>query len=112
MASPEFLSEFSKQIAAHSKWIQLERTESTGPGGPEDVRIPGGGFAAQLFQFLSHQGIPTAILLRFCSEGDNIPDAIALMTYLCQWIGLKSSDTKVPNSWKFLFGKPAPITLY
>ncbi|XP_015119135.1 proteasome assembly chaperone 2 [Diachasma alloeum] len=110
MATSGFLSKFSQMIA-DSEWTALEKTSNTcGVGG--DVKIPGGGFALELFQFLNHYEIPTAILLRFCSEGDNIPDAIALMNYTCKWISLNISEIKVPNSWKFLYGNPAPISLY
>ncbi|XP_011298229.1 proteasome assembly chaperone 2 isoform X2 [Fopius arisanus] len=108
-ASPEFLSKFSQQI--DSDWTELEKSPNF-LGHPEDARIPGGGFAPSLYKFLSHNAIPTAILLRFCSEGDNIPDAVALMNFTSKWISLNGNEIKMPNSWKFLFGKPAPMSFY
>lgn len=32
-----------------------------------------------------------AVLLKFCSEGDNIPDAFALVNYLNEWLQLIKS---------------------
>ncbi|XP_063979855.1 proteasome assembly chaperone 2 isoform X2 [Diachasmimorpha longicaudata] len=100
LVSSSFLSKYGQKID-DSGWIALEeRPFRCGTGG--DVRIPGGGFAHQLFEFLKQCEIPTAILLRFCSEGDNILDAVALLNYTCKWISMTISDIRVPNSWKFL----------
>jgi len=38
------------------------------------------------------QGIQMAVLLKFCSEGDNIPDAFALVNYLNEWLQLIKSE--------------------
>lgn len=81
------------------------------------LRIPGGGFAKSIFSFLSDAGIPCAVLFKFCSEGDNIVDAVALVCYLNQWIKVfdtvrHSNDLKYPPSWKYLFGKPPVCEIY
>uniref|UniRef100_A0A670ZPF4 Proteasome assembly chaperone 2 n=1 Tax=Pseudonaja textilis TaxID=8673 RepID=A0A670ZPF4_PSETE len=44
--------------------------------------IPGGGITKLLFTESCSKGIPLVVLLKFCSEGDNIPDAFALADYL------------------------------
>ncbi|XP_025060513.1 proteasome assembly chaperone 2 isoform X2 [Alligator sinensis] len=66
--------------------------------------------------------IPMAVLLKFCSEGDNIPDALALVNYLNEWLQLiknESSSTtttashwKIPSSWRLLFGSGLPPALF
>ena len=38
------------------------------------------------------KGIQMAVLLKFCSEGDNIPDAFALINYLNEWLQLIKSE--------------------
>lgn len=38
------------------------------------------------------KGIQMAVLLKFCSEGDNIPDAFALVNYLNEWLQLVKSE--------------------
>lgn len=38
------------------------------------------------------KGIQMAVLLKFCSEGDNIPDAFALVNYLNEWLQLIKSE--------------------
>ncbi|XP_012528686.1 proteasome assembly chaperone 2 [Monomorium pharaonis] len=94
-------------------WIPHNKVDVTGE---ERLQIPGGGFAKSLFNFLSDTNIPCAILFKFCSEGDNIEDAIALVCYLNQWIHVletrDGSDLKHPPSWKHLFGRPPAKELY
>lgn len=34
------------------------------------------------------ENLPVAVLLLFCSEGDNIPDAFALVNHLNDWLHL------------------------
>ncbi|XP_058033014.1 proteasome assembly chaperone 2 isoform X3 [Ahaetulla prasina] len=68
------------------------------------------------------KGIPLVVLLKFCSEGDNIPDAFVLADYLNETLPLiapqsstsqaKSSRWKIPSSWKLLFGSGLPSSLF
>ncbi|OXB76519.1 UNVERIFIED_CONTAM: hypothetical protein H355_004888, partial [Colinus virginianus] len=77
------------------------------------------------------KGIHMAVLLKFCSEGDNIPDAFGLVNYLNEWLQLikirrnSSADTcpgreipdtssqwKIPSSWRLLFGSGLPPALF
>lgn len=41
-----------------------------------------------VFFFSCAQDIPLGVLLLFCSEGDNIPDALALVNHLNDWLHL------------------------
>ncbi|KAL0117806.1 hypothetical protein PUN28_008892 [Cardiocondyla obscurior] len=86
------------------------------PKGEERLQIPGGGFAKSLFTFLSGANVPCAVLFKFCSEGDNREDAVALVQYLNQWIRILeascSNNLKYPLSWKHLFGRPPSQDLY
>lgn len=45
-----------------------------------------------LFVFSCNEDIPMAVVLIFCSEGDNIPDAYALGNYLNDWLQLLSKS--------------------
>ncbi|KAG7212565.1 hypothetical protein KM043_012866 [Ampulex compressa] len=82
------------------------------------LHIPGGGFAINLYNFLSHSKIECVILFKFCSEGDNIADAVDLITYMNQWIKLLDINAdgglkcKFPPSWKYLFGNPPASEIY
>lgn len=109
----------SGELFRELKWIRHEpATTSDVTSGAAQLRIPGGGFAKSMFNFLSNADIPCAVLFKYCSEGDNIADAIDLVCYLDQWIqvlGTKSNDgssLKYPPSWKHLFGRPAPRDMY
>jgi len=78
-----------------------------------NLYIPGGGLARRLFLSSQAQGINTAVLLKFCSEGDNTGDALALAHYLDQFIQFSHEDKyRTPPSWKFLFGQPAPSQMF
>jgi len=72
--------------------------------------IPGGGIAKQLYFKCSCANIAAVILLVFCSEGDNVYDALTLTSYVNTWLHLvPTSDKivdmwKIPASWRLLFG--------
>ncbi|KAJ1523261.1 hypothetical protein ONE63_001140 [Megalurothrips usitatus] len=110
-------------------WIALEqrfnfpalsKVESLAKGSDAvgQVVIPGGGFAKRLFELCSENGIPCTTLIKFCSEGDNIPDALLVVSKVDQWLKLIEKDSKgasklvFPPSWSHLFGSPPPKQLY
>jgi len=116
-------------------WTQLERrislptpssvqTEFNGAE-PTEIYIPGGGYTKKMFQECTKDDIPLVVLMMFCSEGDNIQDALAMAAYLNEWLkivqlaniregndALRWKAWKVPPSWTLLFGKRAPVTIY
>uniref|UniRef100_UPI00398EDB7C proteasome assembly chaperone 2 isoform X2 n=1 Tax=Pristiophorus japonicus TaxID=55135 RepID=UPI00398EDB7C len=106
------------------EWKELERVAAF-PGISEEeqeIYIPGGGITKSLYNDSCTEGIPLAVLLIFCSEGDNIPDAFNLLTFLNEWIQLieKTNDQqtvtqaqwKIPSSWRLLFGSGIPPALF
>ncbi|XP_067404233.1 proteasome assembly chaperone 2 isoform X2 [Emydura macquarii macquarii] len=115
-------------------WKEMEKvTAYPGVNDAEMVlHIPGGGITKLLFSerqkwicnlspFCSNR-IQMAVLLKFCSEGDNIPDALALVNYLNEWLQLIKSENsdatappsqwKIPHSWRLLFGNGLPPALF
>ncbi|MEQ2184486.1 hypothetical protein GOODEAATRI_008435 [Goodea atripinnis] len=54
--------------------------------------IPGGGITKGLYTDSCDEDLPLAVLLLFCSEGDNIPDAFALVNHLNDWLRLLDSQ--------------------
>lgn len=116
VASSDIQSE-SGQVFDNLNWISHKpKVTSDTTVDERKLQIPGGGFAKSIFNFLSRANIPCAILFKFCSEGDNIPDAIALVCYFNQWIHVletnDGSNLKYPPSWKHLFGKPPSHDIY
>lgn len=84
------------------------------------IRIPGGGITKTLYEESCSKEIQMAVLLKFVSEGDNIPDAVGLAEYLNEWLQLikPCSDNptalpwKIPSSWRLLFGSGLPPALF
>lgn len=75
--------------------------------------LPGGGITSYFLKECADDNIPLVVLLKFCFEGNNIPDAIELASYLNQWLHLFQQDTwKFPESWQLMFGNSAPLTIY
>lgn len=114
VASPGIHSKIGK-LFEDLNWIPHKPNVMSDVTREERLQIPGGGFAKSIFNFLSEANIPCAILFKFCSEGDNIEDAVALVCYLDQWIrvlGSSSNNLKHPPSWKLLFGKPSSQDIY
>ncbi|KAM5222134.1 proteasome assembly chaperone 2 [Ctenodactylus gundi] len=105
-------------------WQEMEKT----PCLPEMsdsgycTRIPGGGITKALYDESCSKEIQMAVLLKFVSEGDNIPDALGLVEYLNEWLQIiqPQSDNptastlpwKIPSSWKLLFGSGLPPALF
>ncbi|CAL7950149.1 unnamed protein product [Xylocopa violacea] len=82
----------------------------------EQYHIPGGGFASGLYQHFKSNEIPCTVLFCYCSEGDNVSDALILFKGLNQWLNLFRDGTnngiKYPLSWEHFFGNPPSIEMY
>ncbi|XP_017890165.1 proteasome assembly chaperone 2 [Ceratina calcarata] len=82
--------------------------------------IPGGGFASALFEHLESIEIPCTVLFCYCSEGDNVSDALILFKGLNGWLNFTNNDTNVnqandikyPPSWEYFFGNPPSAGMY
>ncbi|KAM8967905.1 proteasome assembly chaperone 2 [Pelodytes ibericus] len=102
-------------------WKELEKVSSY-PGMNEEekiISIPGGGFSKRLYDDCCSHEIQMAVVLKFCSEGDNIPDAFALLNHLNVWLQLveqandgSSAKWTIPSSWRLLFGSGLPPALF
>ncbi|CAK7311257.1 Proteasome assembly chaperone 2 [Vulpes lagopus] len=86
------------------------------------IRIPGGGITKTLYDEGCSKEIPVVVLLKFVSEGDNIPDALGLVEYLNEWLQIikpccddptaAALQWKMPSSWRLLFGSGLPPALF
>lgn len=83
-----------------------------------DFYLPGGGITKKFYEACCKDDVPLAVLLTFCSEGDNISDAVNLFLYLNDWLKMvprreveqkvlgKTSSFTFPASWHLMFGSP------
>ncbi|XP_077405504.1 proteasome assembly chaperone 2 [Vanacampus margaritifer] len=103
-------------------WREMERVPLC-PGrldtGTEEQRlyVPGGGITKGLYADSCTEDVPLAVLLVFCSEGDNVPDAMALVSHLDDWLHLldnpnREAKWKIPTSWNLLFGSGIPPAIF
>ena len=117
LASTNLLVECKEQFKAIS-WMPLEPICTDDFHHQTALQIHGGGFAKALYNLLEKNYFPCVIIFKYCSEGDNIPDAIELLNYSNQWLNLVPVDDnnacklRFPPSWKFLFGNIAPKEIY
>ncbi|XP_004073845.1 proteasome assembly chaperone 2 [Oryzias latipes] len=104
-------------------WREMERTPAfpglTDAEAEPRLCIPGGGITKGLYSDSCAEDLRLAVLLLFCSEGDNIPDAFALVNHLNDWLHLldnqdqePNSRWKIPTSWSLLFGSGIPPALF
>uniref|UniRef100_A0A8C3IXW5 Proteasome assembly chaperone 2 n=1 Tax=Chrysemys picta bellii TaxID=8478 RepID=A0A8C3IXW5_CHRPI len=86
-------------------WKEMEKVAAYPGVNDADMvlRIPGGGITTLLFSESCSNGIQMAVLLKFCSEGDNIPDALALVNYLNEWLQLIKSEVSTLSAKVFAF---------
>ncbi|XP_026203317.1 proteasome assembly chaperone 2 [Anabas testudineus] len=103
-------------------WREMERVPAfpglTDADTEPRLCIPGGGITKGLYTDSCTEDLPLAVLLLFCSEGDNVPDAFTLVNHLNDWLHLldnPSQETpkwKIPSSWSLLFGSGIPPALF
>ncbi|KAK3608034.1 hypothetical protein CHS0354_031020 [Potamilus streckersoni] len=136
IASSQIEEQFGDVFKNLHHWNMLERrTKFPAPspidqpvGEVKELYLPGGGIAKSLFEDLCDAGVPTAMLLMFCAEGDNVQEAITLTDQLNTWLKLVDfhkktldntlmaepslNDWKIPLSWKLFFGSRVDQTLF
>ncbi|KAI5645781.1 PAC2 family domain-containing protein [Phthorimaea operculella] len=94
-------------------WMEHEN-----PDNGASLKIFGGGFATLLYHVATENDLPCFILLKYCSEGDNIPDAYNMIHELNAVLPLFEDNADLaskliqPVSWKMLFGRPPPQDIY
>ncbi|TNN72335.1 Proteasome assembly chaperone 2 [Liparis tanakae] len=103
-------------------WREMERVPSypglTDANTDPRLYVPGGGITKGLYEDSCAEDLPLAVLLLFCSEGDNIPDAFTLANHLNDWLHLLDQPSqnpikwKIPTSWSLLFGSGIPPALF
>ncbi|XP_061674946.1 proteasome assembly chaperone 2 isoform X2 [Syngnathoides biaculeatus] len=101
-------------------WREMEKVPlRPGRSGAEEPRlyVPGGGITKGLFVDSCAENVPLAVLLVFCSEGDNVPDALKLVGHLDDWLRLlgepnREAKWKIPSSWSLLFGSGIPPAIF
>ncbi|CAG9856290.1 unnamed protein product [Phyllotreta striolata] len=75
--------------------------------------INGAGFSINLYSVIS-RSLKCLLLGKFISEGDNRPDAEALLEKLLRVLDLQEYSRKIvcPSSWAYVFGGPPPNGIY
>ncbi|KOB76490.1 Proteasome assembly chaperone 2 [Operophtera brumata] len=93
------------------KWVKHELVE-------DRIQIHGGGFSSILYEICKDKAVPCLVLYKYCSEGDNIPDAYDMILQLKSILSLCGDHSDLlsqlvqPVSWKLLFGRPPPQDIY
>lgn len=83
-----------------------------------ELKVFGGGFATLLYKICLENILPCLMLYKYCSEGDNIPDAYDMVHNLFKVLPMFAEDKdlvsqlKQPVSWTLLFGRPPPQDIY
>ncbi|XP_068701289.1 proteasome assembly chaperone 2-like [Montipora foliosa] len=84
----------------------------------KEIFCSGGGLTKTFYEACCREGVSLAVLLAFCSEGDNISDAVNLFLYINDWLKLvprkevenkfsgDTSNFRIPPSWSLMFGSP------
>ncbi|XP_060948814.1 proteasome assembly chaperone 2 [Limanda limanda] len=103
-------------------WREMEQLPAfpglTEANAESRLSIPGGGITKGLYTDSCAEDLPLAVILLFCSEGDNIPDAFTLVNHLNDWLHLLDNPSQEPNKWKIppswslLFGSGIPPAMF
>ncbi|XP_056153853.1 proteasome assembly chaperone 2 [Lampris incognitus] len=116
------LQKVSGDVLKELGWREMERVSAfpglTDTNTEPRLYIPGGGITRGLFMDSCAEELLLAVVLIFCSEGDNIPDAFTLVNHLNNWLHLLDKPNqetikwKIPSSWKLLFGGGIPPAIF
>lgn len=84
---------------------------------PADFQLAGSGYAKMLLKAATESQIPTVVLFKFTSEGDNFMDGIELCTKINEYLQVipvanQKLQIKTPISWKFFFGRNVNPEIY
>lgn len=104
-------------------WKELEKrsnfsnvTEEWSKG--QEVFCPGSGFTKKFYETCCRTGVALVVLLEFCSEGDNVFDAVNLFLSANEWLKFvprkevenrffgQTRSFGIPASWSLMFGSP------
>lgn len=95
----------------HAKVAPEDQKDST-----ERCYVSGGGFANGLYEYFKSTKIPCTVLFCYCSEGDNVSDALKLFDGLNCWLNLTkatpANGIQYPPSWQYFFGNPPSSDIY
>jgi len=109
LATAAFCPRLPPATAALTDWIRLER-RARDEGAEVYPFLPGGGLARRAFVLCEAEGVAAAVLLVFCSEGDNVPEALVLANRVNQLLEVVDETKprwRIPGSWSALFGNQA-----
>uniref|UniRef100_H2Y8M4 Proteasome assembly chaperone 2 n=1 Tax=Ciona savignyi TaxID=51511 RepID=H2Y8M4_CIOSA len=104
LISPTF-----KNLPTQLNWGVFDKKEN------EELFIPGGGFTKDLYKVCCDSELAVIVLLTYCSEGDNIPDAMLVLDQLNKWKEFcKNENTNwiTPISLSHMFGNPVPTGIF
>ncbi|XP_076338694.1 proteasome assembly chaperone 2-like isoform X1 [Tachypleus tridentatus] len=121
LCTPDLTDSVGSYLHRSLGWRSLERrdpfTYSEDSAGV--LHMPGSGITRSLFEECSTKKVRLVVLLLYCSEGDNVPDAFTMADQLNSWLQLipgndseKGKSWKVPASWNLMFGNHPPKNIY
>lgn len=90
-------------------WRQME--EQLSLEGDFKYNLLGCGHMRRLFKTCM-SSYPVTLVFTFSHEGDNVPDALLLVSTLNRWLKLLTGEWKFPPSWQLLHGPPPNTAIY
>eukprot|EP00698_Gefionella_okellyi_P010515 TRINITY_DN2726_c0_g1_i1.p2 TRINITY_DN2726_c0_g1~~TRINITY_DN2726_c0_g1_i1.p2 ORF type:complete len:182 (+),score=43.90 TRINITY_DN2726_c0_g1_i1:298-843(+) len=102
-------------VASRSNWHLLAQDETEMPA------LSPGGQVLKLFAALQRAQLDTVVVIRFCAEGDNIPDAVETVVAVNDALNLlpPAQDFiearrrwRAPKSWRFITGPPVDQAMF
>ncbi|XP_015795027.1 proteasome assembly chaperone 2 [Tetranychus urticae] len=118
--STNILKENSPSILSDQLKVTELKEESENDEELSISAIVGGGLTKTLYQYWQKENVPGLLLVIFCSEGDNTPEAMEILETANKIIKVKEPITsskpqnrwKTPISWMQIFGGAIPNNLF
>jgi len=114
-------SKAKENCKTDNSWTELEDTSDE--FGRMSKNLPGSGITKTLYTDCSEKDVPLIVVLMFCSEGDNAPDALRMIDFAnntLNVINIKPRSSleelkqawKIPKSWNLNFGNTYNRLIY
>lgn len=97
----------------HTEWTQNLNIPKIEPSSNGKYIVHGAGFAIKLYEYLiAETEFKCSVIVKYTSEGDNRPDAVAMLELLQKILNIKVENIVCPSSWQNVFGNPPPVEIF
>lgn len=112
LVAPHDKAEEDREELRRRRWVDLEQLLDD-----DADNVVRGGIGPELLRLAKESKLPLIVVVRVCSEGDNVADAMLCASEITSWLGLEKhlkypDALSPPPSWQAFYGGPPESSLF